>query len=241
MHKFPALVTFLALACGAPPAATPLEDDISAASGLTAGSVFRLSGAAASSGDLLYLQLGAAGRFAWTRCSAAPCADPLREDGTWQVARGGSGHRSLRFFQPGRAGDPSLHFHSAYGFTVSRDGSKLWLRPETGARPFTMEKVAEVDLCAASGGSWKAGACDCGKGWPTAYSPGAGGCWQSPAVPEAACDATQGSWTDDDAGLVGTYCECGIDRRLTAAGCVDVRPRSPENAGAPQGEATTAE
>ena len=219
MHRIPALVILLALACGAPQAAASLEDDVAVESGLKAGSVFRLSGAPASAGDLLYLQLGAAGRFAWTRCSAAPCDDPVREDGTWQVARGG--HRSIRFFQRGRAGDPSLHFHSAYAFTVSRDGARLWLHAEAGGRPFAMEKVAEADLCAASGGSWTGAACDCGKGWPTAYSPGAGGCWLSPAVPEAACDATQGSWTDDDADLIGTYCECGIGRRLTAAGCLE--------------------
>jgi len=223
MQRFPSLVVFLALACGAPPAETSLEADVAAESALTAGSVFRLSGASAA-GDLLYLQLGTAGRAAWTRCFAAPCDDPLREDGTWQVVRGGSGHRSLRFFQRGRAGDPSLHFHSAYGFTLSRDGTKLWLRPETGARPFAMGKAAEAALCRASGGAWSGSACDCGKGWPTAYSPGAGGCWQSPAVPEAACDSTQGSWTDDDADLVGTYCECGIGRRLTVGGCVDAPP-----------------
>lgn len=221
MRRLPFAI-LLALACGAPPAATSFEEDVAVEAGLKPGSVFRLPGAPAAAGDLPYLQLGAAGRFAWTRCSDAACADPLREDGSWQVARGG--HRSLRFFLRGRAGDPGLHFHSAYAFTLSRDGGRLWLRPETGGRAFLLEKVAERELCAASGGAWSGAACDCGKAWPTAYSPGAGGCWLSPAVSEQACDATQGSWTDDDPDLIGTYCECGIDRRLTAAGCVDDPP-----------------
>ena len=219
MHR--PLLVLLALACGAPPAASQLEDDVAVSAGLTAGSVFRLSGAPASKGDLLFLQLGTGGRFAWSRCPDAACADPIREDGSWQVPRG---HRSIRFFLRGRAGDPALHFHSAAAFSLSRDGKRLVLRPETGGRPFALDKVAESDLCAASGGAWNSGVCDCGKGWPTAYSPGAGGCWSSPAVSEQACDATQGTWTDDDADLAGTYCQCGIDRRLTAAGCVDDPP-----------------
>lgn len=213
MDKLTVVTSLLLFACGAVPEDAPSEADLTV---LRAGSLFRLSGAQAAAGELLYLQLGTAGRFAWTRSSGASCTDPVREAGTWQTA-----HRSIRFYQPGRKGDPAPHLRSTYAYEMK--GGKLWLRPD-GAAAFAMEKVAEADLCAASGGAWSGTACDCGKGWPTAYSPGAGGCWQSPAVSEAGCDATQGSWTDDDANLVGTYCECGIGRRLTAEGCVDARP-----------------
>lgn len=207
MDKLSLLAALFLFACGALPDEVDAADDLST---LRPGSVFRLSGAPAS-GELLYLQLAAGGRFAWTRCPDAACADPVREDGTWQ-----SGHGTLRFFQQGPKGDPSPHLQATYAYAVK--GGKLWLRAQGAA--FAMEKVTEPQLCSASGGAWtSAAACDCGKGWPTAWSPGAGGCWQSPAVSEEACDATQGSWTDDDATLIGTYCECGIGRRLTAAGC----------------------
>ena len=213
MDKLSVLASLVLFACGSVPEGAPVENDLAV---LRAGSIFRLSGAPAAAGGLLYLQLGAAGRFAWTRCSDAGCTDPVREDGTWQTA-----HRSIRFYQQGPKGDPASYLRSTYAYAMK--GGKLWLRA-AGAAVFAMEKVSEADLCAASGGAWSGTACDCGKGWPTAYSPGAGGCWQSPAVSEAACDATQGSWTDDDPDLAGTYCECGVSRRLTAEGCVDERP-----------------
>ena len=212
MDKLSLLASLLLFACGAAPAEAPLEDDLAV---LRAGSVFRLAGSPAA-GHLLYLQLAAAGRFARTRCTDAACGDPVREDGTWQTA-----HGTIRFFQPGPRGDPAPHLQATYAYAMK--GGKLWLRAQGGAA-FAMEKVAEADLCAASSGSWIGGTCDCGKGWPTAWSPGAGGCWQSPAVSEEACDATQGSWTDDDASLIGTYCGCGLGRRLTAAGCVNAPP-----------------
>jgi hypothetical protein len=206
MHK----LTLLAMlfACGAPPAGSAVEDDLTA----VRPGLFRLMGAPSAPGDLVYLQLDPSGRFAWTRFTHG---DSVREDGTWDQ-RG----KSLRFFQQGKKGDPAPHFAFAYA-VVSSGGARLWLRAGTGALPFALEKVAEADLCKESGGAWSGAACDCGKGWPTAYSAGAGGCWQSPPVTEEACDATQGSWTDDDTDLAGTYCECGIGRRLTATGCVD--------------------
>jgi hypothetical protein len=216
------LAVAILLGCGGAAPSVSDEDDLTTPGALAAGNVFRLEGAATAAGDLLYLQLGAGGRFAWTRCYDAACAAPVREDGTWQLARSASGRRSIRFYQRGPAGDPAAHFHSAYAYAVSRDGARLWLRADGGARPFIMKAAAEADLCAASGGSWSDAthACDCRAGWPIAWSPGAGGCWQSPPAGESACDATQGSWTDDDPGLIGTYCECGIGRHLTGGGCV---------------------
>ena len=215
MDKLALLASLLLFACGGSvPAEVSVTDQLAVR---PAGSIYRLPGKPAAAGVLLYLQLGAGGRFAWTRCSDAGCTDPVREDGTWLITP-----RSIRFYQQGRKGDPGPHLHSTYAYRMK--GGKLWLRTEGGAAGFVMEKVAEAALCASSGGAWNSTGCDCKKGWPLAYSPGAGGCWQSPAVSEAACDATQGSWTDDDADFAGTYCECGLGRRLTAGGCVDERP-----------------
>ena len=84
----------------------------------------------------------------------------------------------------------------------------------------TLEPVAESTLCDASGGRWSGGGCDCGAGWPTAYSPGAGGCWVAPAVGESLCDDTKGNWSDDETNAAGTFCDCGYAKRIAAAGCV---------------------
>jgi hypothetical protein len=101
----------------------------------------------------------------------------------------------------------------------------LSLRRSSSTHTFELAATAEPDLCGASGGSWSAAnrTCDCGSEWPTAYAPGAGGCWRSPSAGETQCDDTQGDWTDDDPDLVGTYCRCGIGRHLADAGCVDNR------------------
>src|SRR5437763_1948612 len=77
----------------------------------------------------------------------------------------------------------------------------------------------EAALAGASGGTWN-GSCDCGGGWPMAFSRGAGGCWMSPAAGESECDATNGLYSDDETNLAGTFCDCGYARHLTASGCV---------------------
>jgi hypothetical protein len=104
-----------------------------------------------------------------------------------------------------------------YGY--SRTGKTLELRLERQSRWMTLASVAESALCTASGGTWSSG-CDCGAGWPMSYSPGAGGCWLAPAAGESACDDTRGIYSDDDANLAGTFCDCGYRRHLVASGCV---------------------
>jgi hypothetical protein len=37
------------------------------------------------------------------------------------------------------------------------------------------------------------------------------------------CDSTNGSYTDDDNNLVGSYCDCGVGRYFAdSVGCTDV-------------------
>ena len=48
---------------------------------------------------------------------------------------------------------------------------------------------------------------------------GAGGCSLRPALGEAACDATQGDYRDDDANALGDFCSCPIGTQTTADGC----------------------
>ncbi|MCA1663413.1 MAG: hypothetical protein LC659_03945 [Myxococcales bacterium] len=105
-------------------------------------------------------------------------------------------------------------------YSYSRTGKTLKLRLVRGSRWMTLAAVAESDLCTASGGAWS-GSCDCGAAWPMSYSPGAGGCWMASAAGESACDDTRGIYSDDEANLAGTFCDCGYGRHLDASGCVD--------------------
>lgn len=61
--------------------------------------------------------------------------------------------------------------------------------------------------------------CSAGDQW---YVPGAGGCMHVAVSSETACDDTNGSYTDDDATRLGTYCQCGLGRTMTDTGCVDL-------------------
>lgn len=227
MYKSLAFTLLLACGCAAQVGSDGAADEAALASGgkgdlagATASSIagiYQLAGDPSGAGDVVYLWLLADGRFAWTRCYDIDCATPVVEDGTYKLTTS-SGKKYVTFSQPGAKGDAATHFNSMFAYSASRNSLKL--RPIRTSHWMTLGAVAEASLCADSGGTWSGTACDCGAGWPTAYSPGAGGCWVSPAVGESQCDATQGSWTDDDADLAGTFCECGYARHLTDSGCV---------------------
>lgn len=68
--------------------------------------------------------------------------------------------------------------------------------------------------------AWNACHCAAGEG----YVAGGGGCVHIAVSTEAACDSTNGSYTDDDATRLGTYCACGIGRTMTDGGCVAITP-----------------
>jgi hypothetical protein len=224
MHKILALTMALVSGCAgqlgsddgaADEAALAGKADAVAAAATIAG-IYQLSGDATAAGDVVYLWLLADGRFAWTRCYDADCATPVVEDGTYKLTTS-SGKKYVTFYQSGAVGDAKTHFNSMYAYTATKKSLKL--RPTRSSRWMTLAIAAESALCSASGGAWNGG-CDCGAGWPTAYSPGAGGCWVAPATGESACDDTMGSWSDDDANLAGTFCDCGYARHLTVSGCV---------------------
>jgi len=172
--------------------------------------------AGSSAGDIFYLWLRADGEFAWTRCYDAGCASPVIEDGTFKLTTS-SGKKYVTFYQIGPAGDLKTHFNSMYEYTRTTRTLKLRLVRTSAWQ--SLSSVAESTMCRASGGKWNGG-CDCGGGWPIAYSPGAGGCWVGPAVGESDCDDTLGSWSDDETNAAGTFCDCGYNRVLTARGCV---------------------
>lgn len=226
MHKSLALLLVLVSGCAAQLGSDGAVDEAALAAGgkadsaATVAGIYQLAGDATGAGDVVYLWLRSDGRFAWTRCYDVDCAAPVVEDGTYALTTSAStGKKYIRFEQPGVSGDAAAHFNSIYAYSASR--ASLELRLARTSRWQTLDAVSEDALCAASGGSWSGSACGCGAAWPTVYSPGAGGCWLSPAVGESQCDATHGSWSDDDANLAGTFCDCGYARHLTADGCAD--------------------
>jgi hypothetical protein len=178
---------------------------------------YQLAGDASRAGDVVYLWLRSDGEFAWTRCYDAGCATPVIEDGTYKLTTS-SGKKYVTFYQIGPSGDLKTHFNAMYQYT--RSAKTLKLRLTRTSTWQTLEPVAESVLCDASGGRWSGGGCGCGAGWPTAYSPGAGGCWVAPAVGESQCDDTSGNWSDDETNAAGTFCDCGYAHRLSDAGCV---------------------
>jgi hypothetical protein len=215
MQRFLGFLVLLAAGCGGQLGSDDSATDEAALAAPIPG-IYQLAGDPSGAGDVVYLWLRADGAFAWTRCYDADCATPVIEDGTYKLTTS-SGTKYVTFYQIGPIGDAKLHFNSMYAY--SRTSKTLKLRPVRTSRWMTLASVGEAALCSASGGTWSGG-CDCGGGWPIAYSPGAGGCWTSPAVGESQCDDTRGSWSDDETNPAGTFCDCGYARHLTARGCV---------------------
>jgi hypothetical protein len=185
----------------------------------TAGIVgnYQLTGDATHAGDVAYLLLRSDGEFAWTRCYDAGCVTSVVEDGSYKLTTS-SGKKYVTFSQIGPAGDLKTHFNSMYEY--KRASKALSLRLTRTSRWQTLASVTDAALCKASGGLFASGNCDCGGGWPIAWSPGAGGCWTAPAVGESLCDDTAGNWSDDETNAAGTFCDCGYAHQLTDAGCV---------------------
>ena len=87
----------------------------------------------------------------------------------------------------------------------------------------TLYKTTATAQCSAQGGAWANSDCSCPGNTPgmwaaTIFIPGAGGCIATPGASEDGCDSSDGLWTDDDATLIGSYCECGAGRYDDAAG-----------------------
>lgn len=186
--------------------------------GLTSVSVVGswISGAGwLGAGDLVSVQIAADQRFLRVRCLDDGCARAVAEDGHWTLSR-----RTLKFYLEGanRAGTIDLHedkLLDRWTVTVKRGVMTLARRDGSSV---ALGAVADADLCAASGGRWD-GACVCGAG--ALYLAGEGGCMAAPVPSETLCDATDGSWTDDDINLLATYCECPRDSAwVDGTGCL---------------------
>jgi hypothetical protein len=167
-----------------------------------------------ASADLVTLQILADGRFARIRCLDDGCDRWVPEDGHWLVSR-----RTIRFYLGGGnftgtyTPDPKALLDT-WTFSVSRGRLTL----TRYGRKLTLDGTTDAALCGDSGGTFAAGACDCGAGY--IFVAGEGGCVTAPTPSEALCDASGGSWTDDDNILLGTFCECPLDQSwVDGTGC----------------------
>ena len=167
-------------------------------------------------GDIVSAQLLGDGRFARVRCLDDGCSRSVPEDGHWIAHKKtisfylGAGNANASFTP-----DPTKLLDS-WTFSVTR--ARLTLT-SNGVR-HSLAASSDGRLCALSGGTFSAatGSCDCGSGF--SFVAGEAGCVPSVTPSESLCDATGGSWTDDDNNLLGTYCECPRDQAWSdGTGC----------------------
>ena len=90
------------------------------------------------------------------------------------------------------------------------------LRKSHTTRWIELGSLTVAASCTVAGGTWDGAMCGCVSG--RSFVPGAGGCIEVPGANESKCDASTGLWTDDDATLIGSYCNCGSGRRVDRDG-----------------------
>jgi hypothetical protein len=177
--------------------------------------------------DIPSLQLDA-GSYVRSRCYGWDCEKLVPQVGTVEVVQSSSHKTYLRFmsFEKSLVGDEWIEepvVADTYEVLPTEHGIKL--RKTYTSRWFYLRAVTPEDACTQSGGEWSAGACACpgeGEGdWShyTAFFYGLGGCFEIFATGEDGCDQSHGSYTDDDATAIGTYCICPVGTYETTGGC----------------------
>jgi hypothetical protein len=178
-------------------------------------------------GDLTSLQLlaptsgGPTTRYVRERCYHPGCALPLPETDTYDLHASASGKTYVRFYSFVAARDAHGNLTSTPKITdvyeIAKTSVGIKLRKGYSARWVTLYKTTPAAQCTASGGDATATDCTCPGNQPntpasTIFVPGAGGCIANPGASESNCDASGGSWTDDEATLIGSFCACGLGR-----------------------------
>ena len=180
-------------------------------------------------GDLTSLQLLAptsgepTTQYVRERCYHTGCALPLPETDTYDIHASASGKTYVRFYSFVAARDASGNLTStpkiADVYEIVKTSAGIKLRKSYSSRWVTLYKTTPAAQCTASGGDATATttACTCPGNQPntsasTIFVPGAGGCIANPGASESNCDDSGGSWTDDEATLIGSFCACGLGR-----------------------------
>ncbi|GAC1549762.1 MAG: hypothetical protein NVS3B10_12990 [Polyangiales bacterium] len=205
--------------------------------------------AIAEDGDILSLHLYADGTYVRLRCYGAGCSEAVAETDR-VTAHHANGKTYLDFWSflrqpvappPAKAAaaggvlpkpastGPSYQNEPVIADTyeIRATASGIKLRKAHKTRWVSLASVDDATLCDASGGTWSApstpspaSGCGCPSG--ESYVAGAGGCMHVAVSTEDACDQSNGSYTDDDATRLGTFCACGLRRTMTDTGCVDL-------------------
>jgi hypothetical protein len=169
-----------------------------------------------------------------SRCYKRDCALLVPQSGALELVRTSAGKKYLRFMSYKRTwleenGEwletPALA--DTYEIKKTRTGIKL--RKTRSSRWFSLRESTLEDICLASGGEpgEDPTPCTCeelaGGDWShyMGFFPGLGGCFEIFAANEDTCSST-GSYTDDDATSIGTYCRCPLGTYETQEGCVDI-------------------
>jgi hypothetical protein len=149
--------------------------------------------------DVPDLELRADGTFIRQRCYHASCAIETPETDHYDVYTSTAGKTYVRFH--GRQlGDEIV----ADVYEIRAFSKGVQLRRAYSTRWQSLYATTpDPDPTCASGQE---------------YVAGAGGCIAIPGASEDNCDASHGSWTDDDATAIGSYCICDVGSYLDASG-----------------------
>jgi hypothetical protein len=177
-------------------------------------------------GDIPNLELRG-DTYVRNRCYHSACSGERAETDRFDTFTSSSGKTYIRFwsfkFVPNPAsGDRDEVPVVADTYEITKTSTTIKLRKTYSSRWQTLKKKSPSSVCTASGGSWASSTCTCPgpTSWPgVAFVPGAGGCIQVSGTDESECDGTDGSYTDDDSTLIGSYCRCGVGRYAGDSGC----------------------
>jgi len=202
--------------------AAPLADG--KADGIGASGLYAVTSSALQDGDIANLELRVDGHYVRSRCYGLACARRHAETDRFDSFTSSTGRTYVRFWSF-RADDTTpertQHPVVADTYEIVRTSTTIRLRKTYTSRWFSLRKRLASSVCTQSGGSWTT-ECDCGPNntWPgPAFVPGAGGCMIVSGTDESECEDTGGFYTDDDATLIGAYCECGAGRYPSDSGC----------------------
>jgi len=223
------LVLVLGMAACADPAAAPLDDNDADGAGVQpmdatsklAGLYASVSSATArQDGDLVALQLTATSEYVRARCYRDKCSVVIPETDHFDHYTSASGLEYLRFwsFDVTRGDDGIVtttpEVTDAYELRTTSGGIEF--RKSHTTRWIELSSSTVAASCTADGGTWDGAMCGCPSG--RIFAPGAGGCIEVSTANEAKCDSSNGLWTDDDATLIGSFCNCGSGRRIDRDG-----------------------
>ena len=210
-------------------AETGAEQAVGKADGASFAGVYRTHAATLRDGDVPSLELsvhtvpGLPVTYAYVRarCYHASCSRNVPETDTYSVYTSSAGKTYVRFWSFTVTVDPNngptAHPVIADVYEIKAFSGGVKLRKSYSTSWQTLYCATDASVCQVSHGTWASSGCAC-PGTGTEFVRGAGGCIDSPGASESNCDATNGLWTDDEATLIGSYCECGLGRYVDSAG-----------------------